>query len=90
MIVKARRTSAQSGRETKHYIIHGFFSHEAELLRSLRSYYLECGIHLIPFLRDNKNWDQLLDVLEDFAARVPASEPLALQKAQEMEDLLNG
>jgi SIR2-like domain len=90
VIVKARRTSAQSGRETKHYIIHGFFSHEAELLRSLRSYYLECGIHLIPFLRDNKNWDQLLDVLEDFAARVPASEPLVLQKAQEMEDLLNG
>jgi hypothetical protein len=32
----------------------------------------------------------LLDVLEDFAARVPASEPLVLQKAQEMEDLLNG
>jgi SIR2-like domain len=90
VILKARRPSTDTGRETRHYILQGFFSHEAELLRGLKSYYLECGIHLIPFLRDNKNWDQLIDVLEEFARLTPASEPLVLQKAQEMEALLNG
>ena len=90
VILKARRPSPPRPKETKHYIIQGFFSHQRELLRGLQSYYLDCGIHLIPFLRDNKNWEQLLEVLEDFALRVPASEPLVLQKAQEMENLLNG
>lgn len=90
VIVKARKRLAQAGHETRHYIIQGFFSHQLELLRGMQSYFLECGIHLIPFLRDNKNWDQLLDVLDEFALRAPASAPLVLQKAQEMEDLLNG
>jgi hypothetical protein len=90
VILKARRPSTNTQRETKHFILQGFFSHEAQLQRSLKSYYRECGIDLIPFLRDNKNWDQLLDVLEEFARITPASEALVLQKMQEMEDLLNG
>jgi hypothetical protein len=91
VILKARRPPGTPGREARHYILQGFFSHEEALLRSLKSYYLsECDIQLIPFLRDDKDWDQLLDVLEEFARTIPASAPLMLQKAQEMEDLLNG
>jgi SIR2-like protein len=91
VILKAGRPVGTTGRESRHYILQGFFSHEEALLRSLKSYYLsECDIQLIPFLRDDKDWDQLLDVLEEFARRIPASDPLILQKAQEMEDLLNG
>jgi SIR2-like protein len=91
VILKAGRSNRAVGRESRHYILQGFFSHEETLLRSLKSYYLsECDIQLIPFLRDDKDWDQLLDVLEEFTRRIPASDPLILQKAQEMEDLLNG
>jgi SIR2-like protein len=91
VILKAGRPAGAPGREPRHYILQGFFSHEEALLRTLKSYYLsECDIQLIPFRRDDKDWDQLLDVLEDFARRIPASAPLVLQKAQEMEDLLNG
>jgi hypothetical protein len=91
VILKAVRPAGLAGRESRHYILQGFFSHEGELLRSLRSYYLsECDIQLIPFRRDEKDWGQLLDVLEDFAQRIPTAAPLALQKAQEMEELLNG
>jgi SIR2-like domain len=91
VILKAGRPTGTEGRESRHYILQGFFSHEEALLRSLKSYYLsECDIQLIPFLRDDKDWDQLLDVLEEFTRRIPASAPLMLQKAQEMEDLLNG
>ncbi len=57
----------------------------------MKSYYLgECGIQLMPFRRDDKDWGQLLDVLEEFAKTIPASAPYILQKEQEMEDLLNG
>lgn len=91
VILKARRPPGAPGREARHYILQGFFSHEETLLRSLKSYYLsECGIELIPFLRDDKDWDQLLDVLEEFASSIPTSDPLVLQRAQEMEGLLDG
>jgi hypothetical protein len=79
------------GKEVRHFLLQGFFSHEDALRRTLKSYYRDqCGIELIPFLLDNKNWGQLVDVLEQFAQRVPVSAPGVLLKAQEMEDWLNG
>jgi hypothetical protein len=61
VIQKAIRPAGIPGREPRHYIIQGFFSHEEALLRSLKSYYMsECDIQLIPFRRDEKNWDQLI------------------------------
>jgi len=66
VILKAR-PHASTAQEARHFILQGFFSHETELVRSMKTYYLEFGIQLIPFLRDSKNWDQLIDVLEEFA-----------------------
>lgn len=91
VILKARRPGGARDTEARHYLIQGFYSHEEQVLRTLKSYYLkECGIQLIPFLRDYKDREQLLDVLDEFARLAPASEPMMLQKAHEMEDLLNG
>jgi hypothetical protein len=88
VILKARREGKVADNEARHYLLEGFFSNETTLLRSMEKYYLrECGIELIPFLRDHKDRDQLLDVLEDFAQRMPASDPLVLQQAEELENL---
>ena len=46
------------------------------------------GIHLLPFCKDDKNWNQLLDVMEEFAREIPASQLLMSQKAKEMKNLL--
>lgn len=76
--------------EARHYMLQGFFSHQEMLMRSYASYYLnECGIELIPFRRDEKDWDQLLDVVEAFAREMPSTSPFMLQRMQNMEDLLN-
>ncbi len=91
VILKARRIQATAQGEVKHFLLQGFFSHEDKLMRSLQRYYLsECGIQLIPFLRDRKDWDQLLDVLHEFARLAPASVPMYSQEFKEMEVLLNG
>ena len=91
VILKAGKRFKTDSREPRHYILQGFFSHEEVLLRNFRSYCLnECAVELIPFRRDDKDFGQLLDVLEDFARKMPAVPPLVLQRAQEMEDLLNG
>ncbi len=88
VIHKARGQSNASDNEARHFLLEGFFSHETTLLRGMETYYLhECGIQLIPFLRDQKDRQQLLDVLEDFAQRMPASAPLVLQQGQVLEDL---
>lgn len=89
VIQKARRPAAHGAREAKHFMLQGYFSHELELMHSLRQYYLdECGIELIGFRRDDKDWEQLADVLESFAARIPAKDPLLAQELSEMEKLL--
>jgi len=88
VILKARRQASAADNEARHFLLQGFFSHETTLLHNMETYYLrECGIQLIPFLRDHKDRDQLLDVLEDFAQRVPASAPLVLQNEQVLESL---
>ena len=90
VILKAKNKPAGDGGEAKHFIVQGFFSHQAELMNSLRRYFLkECGIELIPFLRDQKDWDQLLEVVDTLAKLVPASDLMFTQEFAEMEDLLD-
>jgi hypothetical protein len=91
-VIQKARLPAKDGnmREAKHFMLQGYFSHEVELMRAMRSYYLnECGIELIGFRRDEKDWAQLVDVLESFAARIPARDPMLAQELSEMEDLLD-
>lgn len=76
--------------EVKHFMLQGFFSHQKMLMSSLRAYYLkECGIQLLPFSRDENDYDQLMDVLEAFAAAMPATSALTLQKMTDMEGWLD-
>ena len=85
-VIGKARVGADPGKtELKHFILQGFFSHEYELERSLRSYYRECGIELISFLRDQKDWGQLVDVLEEYARLAPAGPPLKIHRLHDME-----
>jgi hypothetical protein len=88
VIVKARLNNESGRTEMRHFLLQGFFSHEQEVARSLIPYYRECGIELLPFLRDRSNWDQLIDVLEEFGRLSPAGPPLKIQRLLEMKDLL--
>jgi len=87
IILKARTASRV---EIRHFLLQGFYSHERELMVNLSSYYGECGIHLIPFLKDQEGWNQLVHVLESFGESVPASSTAVLQEFKEMEALLDG
>ena len=45
---------------------------------------------LVPFLKDQGGWEQLVNVLESWSKTVPASAPLVSQQLKEMESLLDG
>ena len=77
-----------SDEEPRHYVLQGFFSHEVELARSLESYYRQFGIGLLTFSRDERDWNQLAEVIEYFVQEIPPGPGLALAERREMEELL--
>jgi hypothetical protein len=74
--------------EIRHYILQGFFSHEQRLFELLQTYYHTLGIELLPFRRDEKDREQLVDVLVSFAEQIPASTPYVMQELDDMDALL--
>ncbi|MCP4614985.1 MAG: hypothetical protein GY844_00985 [Bradyrhizobium sp.] len=88
VIQKARQQMPSERPQARHFMLQGYFAHEYELMRSLTQYYAQCDIELIPFRRDLRDWAQLIEVLESFAAVIPATTPLALQVQMEMESFL--
>jgi hypothetical protein len=89
VIGKARLRQPEGSKQIRHFILHGFFGHEQELRRTLERYYRENGIRLIPFSRDQHDWDQLIDEVEKLAQLMPAAELIKSEKLVEMEVLLN-
>jgi hypothetical protein len=57
---------------------------------NMRTYYRECDIELVPFLKDQGGWEQLVSVLESWSRDLPASAPLVSQQLKVMESLLDG
>jgi hypothetical protein len=88
VIQKARQQFPSERPQARHFMLQGYFAHEYELMRSLTQYYAQCDIELIPFRRDQRDWEQLTEVLEAFAKAMPAAGPLALQVQMEMESYL--
>jgi hypothetical protein len=89
VIQKGRTAAPKQEIQARHYMLQGYFSHELELMRSLSQYYMQTDIQLIPFLLDQKDWPQLVEVIENFAELIPATGLLNLQKQKEMEAMLD-
>lgn len=89
VIQKARVPPQRGQAEARHFLLQGYFAHQHELMRSLTQYYRQCGIQLLPFQRDQRDWSQLIDVLENYGEVMPATSLLNLQIQAEMEALLD-
>lgn len=90
-VIQKARAEKSDSKEVKHFIIQGYFSHEQVLADTMAEYYQqECGVHLLPFSKDENGWEQLIEVIKELAINIPISSPLKVQEFQEMEALLNG
>ncbi len=89
ILQKGIEISPNNNEVPRHYVLQGFFSHEIELARRMESYFGQFGICLLPFSRDECDWDQLSEVIEYFVREIPPGPPLALPKRLEMEELLS-
>lgn len=88
VLQKSASITSKTEIELRHFIIQGFFSHELPLVRSLEGYFARFGVALIPFSRDERDWDQLENVVDALAGALPSGTPLSLPKLREMEGLL--
>lgn len=82
------RHQSPSGEKPRHFLLQGFFSHELSLARSLESYFLSFGIHLLPYSRDERDWESLVDVLEKLCEELPPGSRLPSSERFEMEEML--
>ena len=74
----------------KHYILQPFFSHELQIAKLYERYYAEdCGLTMLPFLRDHRDHLQLVEVVEHFAATIPGNDVMAAERQLEMEKMLD-
>ena len=89
VILKGKQQLAEGSRVARHFILQPFFSHELEIAKAIAAYFEnECGVTLIPFLRDVLDYAQLIEVLEDFAREISASPLLDAERRYAMEQLL--
>ena len=89
IVQKGLERLSKNNEVPRHYVLQGFFTHELGLARSLESYFHQFGIGLLPFSRDERNWDQLVVVIDYLAREIPPGPPLTLPKRLEMEELLS-
>ena len=83
MIQKA--TSSPTNEEPKHYILMPFFSHQRAMVQHLERYYREqCFVGLLPYLRDQNDYRQLIDVLGHFADQL---QPIGTAETRDIEAL---
>jgi len=89
VVQKAKQQSSSGPPQARHFMVQGFFAHQYELMQSMTQYYAQTDIELLPFRRDQRDWAQLIEVLEDYGKELPAKTTLGLQKRMEMESLLD-
>lgn len=76
--------------EPRHFMLQGFYSHQGKLAASLERYFAdEIGVQLLPFSRDKKDWEQLIDVIEHLGQQIPVGSSLSLQNRSELRNLLD-
>jgi len=88
-ILQKSNQNPKNKEEPRHYVLQGFFTSDLELARSLELYYYGFGVRLLPFSRDDRDWDQLITVIDYLAGEISPGPPLALSKRFEMEELLS-
>lgn len=52
--------------EPQHFFLNGYFQHEQEICNFEHKYFCDMGIEMIPFERDVKNYEQLIEVVNSW------------------------
>jgi SIR2-like protein len=72
----------------RHYILQGFYSNQYKLMKRMENYFKNhCKVTMIPFSLDKKEWNQLEDILKDYANKLPNYRHPIFHKIQTLNNL---
>ena len=79
---------ATDNEEPRHYVLMGFFSYQLHIANTMKSYFKSLGISLLPYSRDEQDWDSLIDVINYLNETLPRGKQLVLTERLDMANLL--
>lgn len=90
-IIRTRTPKSEKATEKKHYWLYPVFSRDGQLLKHLKTYYLRhCDIEIIEFCKDEKGYEQLIDVINDWTRKIKVKEPNFLEKIKIIDEAIDG
>lgn len=85
-----RKGEAKKSLELNKFWLEGFFSHQEKIIRYLDGYYKEnFGVQIIPYNRDIKDFEQIDDIIEDWAYKIQAPKLRSTTQFQLLKETLN-
>jgi hypothetical protein len=84
-----RRGGARDSQIRRRFVIQGFFRSEEPLYKNLHEYYRKSfGVHLIGFVRDYKNYDQLEAIAKTWSELLEVHPPAQAEDLDFMDEVL--
>jgi len=84
-----RKGSVRNIIEKRRFALQGFFFSEKPLYEKLYDYYLKTfGVHLIGFVRDYKDYEQLDDIIKSWALKIVVRKPALVEDFKFMGEVL--
>jgi hypothetical protein len=75
----------------RRFSVQGFFRSERPLYESLYDYYLKSfGVHLIGFVRDHKNHEQLVSIVKEWSEQLKVRPPALAEDLDYIDEVLGG
>lgn len=75
-------------KEKRHFFLNGYFSNEKLLKDMEQKYFDDLGIELIPFCKDEKNYEQLNDIFENWEMESKTSTSILSENFEEIDEAL--
>ncbi|MGD0236229.1 MAG: hypothetical protein ABSC55_17045 [Syntrophorhabdales bacterium] len=71
-------------------MLYPVFRAESNILEFQRKYYLELGIELVPYPKDNNGYEQLVNVIREWSGQIgPISRPQGfLEKIRMIDEVI--
>ena len=89
LMLKQKQQKTDEENQARHYIFQSFFQSEKKLIDGIKDYFQKLGVVLIPYFRDENNYDELINILEDLSHKIKIPNPSKIEIERLMEGLLD-
>jgi hypothetical protein len=84
-----RRGGVKDTKVKKRFLLQGFFRSQDPLYKMLHEYYMRSfGVHLIGFLRDHNDYNQLEDIVKAWSEQIEVRPPALVEDLEFIDEVL--